>query len=539
MQKKECNKLLKLQSSSLDWALKHIENFGDTNIFPVPFEYEAIRYLWDKNTRELPDGRNFKEYLRNQDILNWTVRSFKRSLTPKHKYGFRLSTQLDPLDTLIYTALVYEIGVDIEARRVPIEKNVSFSFRFKPNDDGRMFDPEVNYSKFLDYCSSKIDLFTGDDSIQYVVVADIADFYPRIYLHPLENALSSCTVKTNHAIAIKKLLNSWNYSISYGIPVGQSASGLLAELTLNDIDEGLLSEGVDFCRYVDDFRIFCKTKKEAYEQLALLATMLFDNHGLTLQQHKTRILSVEQFREDYLKTEESMEIDSLYKKFSDILSGMGIDDPYASISYDMLPEGLQFEIDSMNLETILKEQLEFENIDTRIVGFILKRMAQLKNTDILNLILDNTDKLYSAFKHVFNYLNEVELTEEQKEEVSEKLYKILSESIIGHLEFHRMWLFKTFSNGPGWNTGKLTTLYNDYYDDFSRREIILALGAANQQSWFRPKKRNAMEFPTWQRRAFIKAAKCLPGDEASHWYRSILTRLDPLELAVVKWSQNQ
>lgn len=257
--------MLKLKSSSLDWALKHIEKYGDTNIFPVPFEYEAIRYLWNKETKELPNGSNFKEYIRSQDVLNWTVRSFKRSLTPKHKYGFRLSTLLDPLDTLIYTALVYEIGEDIEARRVPIEKNVSFSYRFKPNDDGRMFDPKVNYSKFLDYCTSKVDLFTGDDSIQYVVVADIADFYPRIYLHPLENALSSCTIKTNHATAIKKILNSWNFSISYGIPVGQSASGLLAELTLNDIDEGLLSEGVDFCRYVDDFRIFCNTKKEAYE----------------------------------------------------------------------------------------------------------------------------------------------------------------------------------------------------------------------------------------------------------------------------------
>ncbi|WP_096186862.1 RNA-directed DNA polymerase [Evansella halocellulosilytica] len=529
--------MLKLQGSSLDWALKHIENFGDTNIFPVPFEYEAIRYIWDEDTKELPNGKSFKEYLRNQDILNWAVRSFKRSLTPKHKYGFRLSTQLDPLDTIIYTALVYEIGEDIEARRVPIEKNVSFSYRFKPNNEGRMFDPNINYRNFLEYCSSKVDLFLGDDSIQYVVVADIADFYPRMYLHPLENALSSSTAKTNHAIAIKKLLNSWNYSISYGIPVGQSASALLAELTLNDIDEGLLSEGVDFCRYVDDFRIFCKTKKEAYEQLALLANMLFDNHGLTLQQHKTRILSVEQFKENYLKTEESMEIDSLNKKFSDILGEFGIDDPYASISYEMLPKDLQLAIDSMNLETILKEQLELENIDTRIVGFILKRMAQLNNTDILDLILDNSEKLYSAFKHVFNYLNEVQLTAVQKEEVSVKLYKILDSSIIGHLEFHRMWIFKTFSNGSGCNTERLTSFYNEYYDDFSRREIILALGTANQQSWFRPKKRNAMEFPTWQRRAFIKAAKCLPGDEASHWYRSILTRLDPLEIAVVKWSQ--
>ena len=52
--------MLKLRNDSLEWALKHIENYGDTDIFPVPFEYEAIRYLWDKNTRELPNGSTLK-----------------------------------------------------------------------------------------------------------------------------------------------------------------------------------------------------------------------------------------------------------------------------------------------------------------------------------------------------------------------------------------------------------------------------------------------------------------------------------------------
>ncbi|PLS18148.1 hypothetical protein CVD28_07575 [Bacillus sp. M6-12] len=144
--------MLKLRTNSLDWALKHIENYGDTDIFPVPFEYKAISYLWDRSIRELPNGTTLKEYLRNQDMLQWNVRDFRRSLTPKHKYGFRLSTQLDPLDTLAYLALVYEIGEDIETKRIPIERNVSFSYRFNPNDEGRMFDSEVNYGSFLNYC---------------------------------------------------------------------------------------------------------------------------------------------------------------------------------------------------------------------------------------------------------------------------------------------------------------------------------------------------------------------------------------------------
>lgn len=531
--------LLKLRSESLEWALKHIEHYGDTDIFPVPFEYEAIRFSWNISTRELPEGSTLKEYLRNQDILKWNVRDSRRSLTPKHKYGFRLSTQLDPLDTLVYLALVYEIGEDIESKRIATDRNVSFSYRFKPNDDGGMFDSETNYGSFLNYCAGKVDELTGDGNIKYVVVADIADFFPRLYLHPLENALSSCTTKTNHAIAIKRLLSNWNYSISYGIPVGQNASRLLAELSLNDIDEGLLSEGVDFCRYVDDFRIFCCSEKEAYQQLALLAEMLFENHGLTLQQHKTRIVSVNEFRKEYLKSEESIEIQRLSDEFLGILQKIGIDDPYEELYYGSLPEDIQQQIDGLNLEAILQEQIELENIDVKIIGFVLRRMAQMKNSNSLDLILQNVDKLYTAFKHIFVYINELELNHAQMKAVSDKLIGILDDSIVGHLEYHRMWLFKTFSKGQDWNIDKLATYYNEYFDDFSRRKIILALGQANQQSWFKTRKRNIMQLPNWQKRAFLASANCLPGDEASHWYRSILPRLDVLEIAVVKWAESR
>jgi len=37
---------LTLHPDSLDWALDHALSFGDTTMFPLPFEYEAIRYDW-------------------------------------------------------------------------------------------------------------------------------------------------------------------------------------------------------------------------------------------------------------------------------------------------------------------------------------------------------------------------------------------------------------------------------------------------------------------------------------------------------------
>jgi hypothetical protein len=242
--------MVKLQADSLDWALNHIELSGDTDIFPIPFEYDAIRLFWDSEV---------KPYLLNEDVTKWQCHPLRRTLSPKHRFGFRISTQLDPLDTLVYLALVYEIGADIEAARVPAAANVVFSYRFAPHPSGAFFDPRFSYNNFQKHSQQLL----ASPDCSHVVVADIADFYPRLYAHPLENALKACTKQAGHVTSIHGMLAKWNYSVSYGIPVGPSPSRLLAELAINDVDQALLSEGKRFCRYGSSEKI-CNTTSEEY-----------------------------------------------------------------------------------------------------------------------------------------------------------------------------------------------------------------------------------------------------------------------------------
>ncbi len=89
---------LTLSERSLNWALEHILNYGDTDIFPEAFEFEAIKHDWQE----------VKAWIRSVDILVWNARPYRRCLAPKHRFGFRISTQLDPLDILVFTALVHE-----------------------------------------------------------------------------------------------------------------------------------------------------------------------------------------------------------------------------------------------------------------------------------------------------------------------------------------------------------------------------------------------------------------------------------------------
>jgi hypothetical protein len=176
---------------------------GDTDILPMPFEFQAIQHDWT----------TIRDFLSKQDSLDWRVRPHRNLLAPKARYGFRVVTQIDPLDFLMFAALVRDIADDIESQRVPIQKEVVFSYRVKLQNDGQLFDPEIGYNDF----GLRADALLGKKKHSYVAVADIADFYPRIYHHRLQNALGACTSKTNHVLAIMKLLSGWNGTESFGM----------------------------------------------------------------------------------------------------------------------------------------------------------------------------------------------------------------------------------------------------------------------------------------------------------------------------------
>lgn len=42
-----------LKQESLDWTITHINRYGDTDIFPIPFEYAAIKHSWQNLRDEL------------------------------------------------------------------------------------------------------------------------------------------------------------------------------------------------------------------------------------------------------------------------------------------------------------------------------------------------------------------------------------------------------------------------------------------------------------------------------------------------------
>lgn len=519
--------MLKVKPTSLDWALAHALKLGDTDMLPLPFEYAAIQHDWNR----------IRDYLASQNLLEWVVRSHRRLLAPKAKYGFRVVTQLDPLDFLVFAATVKELAPDIEARRIPISQRIVFSYRFASSGDGGLFDPKIGFSSFQ--ATTKNHLGQSPKPT-HVAIADIADFYPRIYHHRLENALQATTSHSSHVSTVMHMLAGWNNSETFGVPVGSAPMRLLAEITIADVDEALLASGIAFVRYNDDYRIFAKSHSEAYRHLVFLADTLYRMHGLTLQPQKTQVLSSRDFTRRFLRDPEDKELTSLEEKFERLIEELGMENRYEPIDYDDLDEDQKALIDSMNLSELFSEEIESHSEpDQALLRFILRRMSQLRDGTVVDTALDNLDRLYPIFPDIMLYLQALaDLSASRRKIIGSTIISLLGKSIVSELPFHRLWALDLFTHSTQWdNEQAFVRLFNEAMDDFSKRELILAMGRAGQQHWFKAQWRSLLDLPPWPRRALLAAASCMPKDARKHWYNSVQPQLDPLEKAIAAWAQ--
>ena len=518
--------MMRVSEDALDFALAHVQRYGDTDVLPTAFEFAAIESSWADRVRP---------FLAGQDLDTWPTGPLRRSLSPKGRIGYRVATQLDPLDTLLFTALVYEAGSAIEAARIPTRHDVVMSHRFKPESNGRLYAKQFSYDAFR-----RRSLKLATDNVDgWVVLTDIADFYPRLYSHRLENALKEA-VPRKHARVISKLVSNWNQRVSYGIPVGPAASRLLAELCVADIDLLLRGYGAIYCRYSDDYRLFCDTEEEAFAHLGFLASALHKNHGLTLQEAKTEVLSARDFLRRFRQTDEQRERLVLEDNFLSIVDDLDIDS-YGIIDYTSLTPEQQEAVDRLNLEAIVFDQITREQrIDIPLLGFVLRRMSQVGDIsdDIVALILDNVDRVIPVFPDVIACLSQFRLADPVGSWILEDVvFDLLDHPRLSHLEYYRTWILTLFQTRPMSTSSRLYQVYNKHSDEFTRREAILTIGAAKDQAWVRMNKDQIANLGPWEKRALLRAASCLPKDEADNWFDFLAKSMQKLDLWVVQWAK--
>jgi len=129
---------------------------------------------------------------------------------------------------------------------------------------------------------------------EYVVDADITDFFDNILHKLIENLVAEEIADGNIIKIIKEFLNCGVVEdgkyipTKMGTPQGGVISPLLANIVLNKFDWALDAKGFKFVRYADDFVILTKTQETAERALDFARTFLAEM-GLTLHPEKTRI----------------------------------------------------------------------------------------------------------------------------------------------------------------------------------------------------------------------------------------------------------
>ena len=264
-------------------AVANVFREGLTDIFPRPDEVDLLKNdLFAAEIRKQVETR-----LKSNALSGLKVHPLQHVLYPKKDpFDFRRAALMQPMDTITYLALVLTIADDIEKHRPAPAKARVFSYRFKPKD-GLLFHLDYNFTSFEKHVSDR----SKSPKTRVLVKCDIAGFYDRLNLHRLESTLLGLPVDKYRVKLINDLLLFWANRDSYSLPIGGNASRILAEAALISIDDHLLSHGVNFCRFVDDYRFFAPDIKSAHAWLTMFVERLFLD-GLSINPSKTSLEDV-------------------------------------------------------------------------------------------------------------------------------------------------------------------------------------------------------------------------------------------------------
>jgi hypothetical protein len=507
-----------LSVPSLRNAVRHICQFGDTDVFP---RLPEIAFLRDRETEVI-------EELKKLDLDSYAAGSAFEALIPKSRYGFRIVHQLSLSDNLLLLGAVIEIAPKIEAHRPSANGIEAFSYRFSPDQKGGLFRTDRSYK---DWLNAQLSLVQGDLKIKQIVVTDISDFYARVNFHRLENLLDE--VAPNHGAArhVKRHIKVIRAKQSFGLPVGGSAARLLAELALVDTDELLINEERPATRFVDDFRLFLRGDENPYDTLALLAEQLGINEGLSLNVAKTAIFTRAKF------------ISRLKEQVTDVAdqaAGQALDALVADLYLESEPDEDDLEkLKSMNLLGFLQDEIGKDAFDMGRIKVIFRALKIAKPKGAIEYLTKN-------FSELVVFAREMTLLMQELDKEDFNCFGDLADAVIAAIlappassvQLIRTWLLELFVRGTVQISMTQVKKLKQLSSALDLRQMDLIRGRIGDQHYFRKKKTGFSQLAPIAQTCFIWGASCLPKDEYKAWLtlvKSLYTA--PMADLYVKWSQ--
>lgn len=486
---------------SLERAIRHIVRYGDTDVFPHLPELVFLR----------EEASNVAKELSELDLENYEPGNAVEALGPKSRFGFRIVHQLNYLDTILFLSAVIEIGGAIEQRRLPSNEIQAFSYRFSPDDKGAIFSPNHTYKEWL---KAQIEYVENNLKVKHIVATDISDFYARINFHRLENLLDEAAPSHGAAKYIKRHIKRIRARQSFGLPVGGSASRLLAELSLTDTDTALMEGGHVATRFVDDYRIFLEAGDDPYDALAFAAEQLGISEGLSLNVAKTKVSS---------RTEFLDHLDHLITDVSDEAEGAALEALTSDLYFDDEPNPEELEeLQSLNLLGFLRNEVGKDSYDIGRIKVIFRALKIARPLEAVPYLITNFSELVVFAKEMTLLMQVLERDNPGCfDELTDQVIEAVLRPPAASIQLIKTWLLELFVRGTVPIAANALRRLDNLNSPLDRRQLHLVRGRIGDINFFRRNKTAFDLIPELERTCFVWGASCLPDDEYRAWLMSI------------------
>jgi hypothetical protein len=500
---------------AVELAIEHLAVHGLSDITQENLEKSLI----NENKTRLIEEVRAKINCKNMHEMGF--KPIQHFLTPKDRsvFDYRKAAIIDPVCLAKYSTLVFMAATKIESHRIPISKKIVFSCRFRPKNTS-LFDTNSNWESW----KSQTAILQSTGDCKYVVRCDIASFYDRINIHRIESTLESIGVEKWIIKSINDLLLFWSKRDSYGIPVGNEASRILAEAALIDIDQYLMNQGVIFTRYVDDYRMFAPDLVVAQKWMNQLTNRLFRD-GLILNTGKTAIHPAIKKKEPEKILISNVKID---KESEQEVTGYSQDYSKNTRVFSMPNDENTVRFLSVNVIQKIKDLegdiavVKFSDISEVVVACI----AQEK-FDCLIDIASLCSKCMYALDYFIDMLikNGEVVPDRTKKKIANYFAKKILKSEFSCFEWHEATIAKLLSNVFYYRKDALMHIIKSSTKEFVTYPSVMALEGMFDRltrSEFRTIREWFDRCDGWERRRLIHLSeKLLPKEEKIAWLKTI------------------
>lgn len=493
-----------LSKESVLRAIEHISAIGDTDLFPRLPEAAFFVACADEAA----------DLVGKMNVGSYNPVSSVEVLIPKSKLGFRIGHQLTAPDALIYTAAVIENADGIEDLRRRTSGAVAFSYRYDSQGGPRLFEANRGYHDWLSYLVSFGATGPFADA-KSVLETDIADFYQRINFHRIENILDDVNASRKSAGAIKKIIQVCRSKQSFGLPVGSSASRLLAEGLLCDTDRILQDMELQASRYVDDYRIIASGDHNTHTILCRLAEHLMVTEGLSLNVAKTKVVDTESLRRSAQQRLHDVFSSAEMRAFRQFLGALYGDEEIDDEEDDTPDNPF---VDGDNLLARLDELRQRDVSDFSSCKAVLKVLRNVPNFDAYRLLSDHGDLAYYLPRDFCRAIQTACKTgETDVVKIEEIIWSLLQKPPISELSYARLWFLNLYATGTLPVDRKLIANRIGQPSILEVRQLIFIRALLNDRSYFRENRGRLGQIGEWAKPALLIGASCLPTDEYRNW----------------------